>query len=138
MKLTNELTQILFETRGRVKIDMLLGRTGVGLDAGKYAKDGQTNQAIIDELWDIHRMHKEEIRKHHTFSTDTGAVENTSVWLWSNGYGHASPEAPHNVPDDILRCVHCSSNTVLMKEHSNLYTSFRCMDCQEYFTKENQ
>lgn len=138
MKLTNELTQILFETRGRLNIDMLLGRGGVGLDAGKYAKDGQTNQAIIDELWQIHRLNKEEILRHHTWRNDTGAVENAAAWLWANGYGHASPKAPHNIPDDILRCVHCSSNSVLMIDYSNLYTSFHCKDCRKYFTKGNK
>lgn len=137
MKLTNELTQILFETGGRLKIDMLL-QSGIGLDAGKYAKDGQTNQAIIDELWQIHRECKEEIRHHHTFSIDTGAVENTSAWLWANGYGHASPVAPHNIPDDILRCVHCSSNSVLICNHSDLYTTFQCKGCGKYFTKGNK
>lgn len=138
MKLTNELTRILFETRGRIKIDMLLGKTGVGLDAGKYAKDGQTNQAIIDELWQIHRECKYEITHHHTFNIDTGAVENTAAWLWANGYGHASPKAPHNIPDDILRCAHCSSNSVLMIDSSELYTSFHCKDCRKYFTKGNK
>lgn len=137
MKLTNELTQILFETRGRIKIDMLLGKIGVGLDAGKYAKDGQTNQAIIDELWQIHRECKEGILHHHTFNIDVGAVENTAAWLWANGYGH-TPKAPHNIPDDILRCVHCSSNSVLIENYSDLYTSFRCENCDEYFTKGNK
>lgn len=138
MKLTNELTRILFETGGRVKIDMLLARAGTGLVAGKYTKNNQTNQAIIDELWQIHRENKEEIRQHYTFRIDTGAVENTAAWLWANGYGHASPEAPHNIPDDIIRCVHCSSNSILMTNYSNLYTSFHCKDCRKYFTKENK
>lgn len=137
MKLTNELTQILFETRGRLNIDMLLGRAGIGLDAGKYAKDGQANQAIIDELWQIHRFNKEEILKHHTWRNDIGAVENAAAWLWANGYGR-TPKAPHNIPDDILRCVHCSSNSVLMIDSSELYTSFHCKDCRKYFTKENK